>query len=43
LAKGDAIVVPALMEGFTVRPQWTLEFLRAKVPGAALPAPAIRM
>jgi mannose-6-phosphate isomerase len=43
LAKGDAVVIPASVEQFTVRPQWTLEFLRARVPGAALPEPATRM
>lgn len=43
LAKGDAVVVPASIETFTVRPQWTLEFLRASVPGAALPEPETRM
>ncbi len=43
LAKGDAVVVPASLENFTVRPQWTLEFLKARVPGAALPEPETRM
>ena len=43
LAKGDAVVVPASVEKFTVRPQWTMEFLRARVPGAALPEPETRM
>jgi mannose-6-phosphate isomerase len=43
LAKGDAVVVPASVEKFTVRPQWTLEFLRARVPGAVLPEPETRM
>jgi mannose-6-phosphate isomerase len=43
LAKGDAVVVPASIETFAVRPQWTLEFLRASVPGAALPEPETRM
>jgi mannose-6-phosphate isomerase len=43
LAKGDALVVPASVENFTVRPQWTLEFLRARVPGVALPEPETRM
>jgi len=43
LTKGDAVVVPASVESFTVRPQWTLEFLRARVPGAALPEPETRM
>jgi mannose-6-phosphate isomerase len=43
LAKGDAVVVPASVERFTVRPQWTLEFLRARVPGSVLPEPQTRM
>jgi mannose-6-phosphate isomerase len=43
LAKGDAVVVPASVGKFTVRPQWTLEFLRARVPGVALPEPETRM
>ena len=43
LAKGDAVVVPACIEKFSVRPQWTLEFLRAYVPGKPLPEPQTRM
>jgi mannose-6-phosphate isomerase len=43
LAKGDAVVVPASVGEFTVRPQWTLELLRARVPGTPLPEPATRM
>ncbi|MGA2920025.1 MAG: type I phosphomannose isomerase catalytic subunit [Candidatus Sulfotelmatobacter sp.] len=43
LAKGDAVVVPASVETFTVRPQWALEFLRAGVPGAKLSEPETRM
>ncbi|HLW85085.1 MAG TPA: type I phosphomannose isomerase catalytic subunit [Candidatus Sulfotelmatobacter sp.] len=43
LAKGDAVVVPACLERFVVRPQWTLEFLRAYVPGKALPEPETRI
>jgi len=43
LAKGDAVVIPASVGKFTVRPQWTLEFLRARVPGTALPEPPTRM
>jgi mannose-6-phosphate isomerase len=43
LAKGDAVVVPASVGKFTVRPQWTLEFLSACVPGATLPEPETRM
>jgi len=42
LAKGDAVVIPAALQGFTVRPQWTIEFLKAYVPGAAVPEPATR-
>jgi mannose-6-phosphate isomerase len=43
LAKGDAVVVPAGLQDFTVRPQWAVEFLKAYVPGAAVPEPATRM
>lgn len=43
LARGDAVVIPASVEKFSVRPQWTIEFLRASVPGAALPEPKTRM
>jgi len=43
VAKGDAVVVPGSVGSFTVRPQWTLEFLRARVPGAELPEPETRM
>jgi mannose-6-phosphate isomerase class I len=43
LTKGDAVVIPACMETFGVRPQWTLEFLRAYVPGKPLPEPETRM
>lgn len=43
LAKGDAVVVPANIGQFEVRPQWTLEFLRAYVPGKAQPEPETRM
>jgi mannose-6-phosphate isomerase len=43
LAKGDAVVVPAMFDKFSVRPQWTLEFLRSYVPGKILPEPETRM
>ncbi len=43
LAKGDSVVVPASVGKFTVRPQWALEFLRARVPGAVLGEPETRM
>jgi len=42
-AKGDAVVVPACATKFSIRPQWTLELLRARIPGAALPEPETRM
>ncbi len=43
LAKGDAVVVPASAETVTVRPQWALEVLRARMPGEKLPEPETRM
>jgi mannose-6-phosphate isomerase len=43
LAKGDAVVVPASIGLFGVRPQWALEFLRAYVPGKPLPEPETRL
>ncbi len=43
LAKGDAVVIPASLEKFSVRPQWSLEVLRAYVPGKPLPEPETRM
>jgi len=43
LAKGDAVVIPAALGEFTVRPQWAVEFLKAYVSGAAVPEPATRL
>ena len=43
LAKGDAVVIPACVNHFGVRPQWAVEFLRAYVPGKPLPEPQTRM
>jgi mannose-6-phosphate isomerase len=43
MAKGDAVAVPACVEEFTVRPQWTVEFLKSYVPGVTFPEPATRM
>jgi mannose-6-phosphate isomerase len=43
LAKGDAAVIPASMEQFSVRPQWAVEFLKAYVPGKVLPEPQTRL
>src|ERR1700738_3477929 len=43
LAKGDAVVIPAALQGFTVRPQWTVEFLKSSVPSGTMPEPATRL
>jgi mannose-6-phosphate isomerase len=43
MAKGDAVVVPACVGTFNVRPQWAVEFLRAYVPGKPLPEPETRI
>jgi mannose-6-phosphate isomerase len=42
-AKGDAVVVPASVGSFHVRPQWSVEFLRAYVPGKMPPEPETRL
>ena len=42
-AKGDAVVIPANLGRFSVRPQWAVEFLKAKVPNVAVPEPATRL
>jgi mannose-6-phosphate isomerase len=42
LAKGDAVVIPANLASFTVRPQWAVELLRANVPGGNVPEPRTR-
>jgi len=43
LGKGDAVIVPAGLGEFRVRPQWTIEFLKASLPGEPVPEPATRM
>jgi mannose-6-phosphate isomerase len=43
LARGDAVVVPASVDEFQVRPQWSVEFLNASVPGTPVPEPETRM
>lgn len=43
LAKGDAVVIPAALKKFAVRPQWQLEFLKSSVPGGIVREPATRM
>jgi mannose-6-phosphate isomerase len=41
-AKGDAVVIPAALRGFLVRPQWAVEFLKSSVPSGTMPEPATR-
>jgi mannose-6-phosphate isomerase len=43
LAKGDAVVIPAALQEFTVRPQWAVEFLKSSVPSETMPEPATRL
>jgi len=43
LAKGDAVVIPAVVQSFMVRPQWAVEFLKASVPSGKVPEPATRI
>ena len=42
-AKGDAVVIPASLTRFGILPQWSIEFLKAYVPGADLPEPPTRL
>jgi len=42
-AKGDAVVIPASVAEFGVRPQWAVEFLRAALPRQATPEPSVRL
>ena len=39
LTKGDAVVVPASLSEFRVRPQWAMEFLKSSLPGRDVPEP----
>jgi len=39
LGKGDAVVVPASISGFRVRPQLGIAFLKSYVPGVAVAEP----
>ncbi len=38
-ARGDAVVVPASVGSYRVRPQWEVEVLRSRVPARPLPEP----
>jgi mannose-6-phosphate isomerase len=42
-ARGEAVVVPASVEQFAVRAQWTVEFLCARLPGKSLPPPVTKI
>jgi mannose-6-phosphate isomerase len=39
-AAGEAVVIPAAVSRFTLRPQWEMEFLCASVPAEDVPHPA---
>jgi mannose-6-phosphate isomerase class I len=43
LAKGDAAVIPASVGLFAVRPQWSVEFLKAYVPSETPCEPETRL
>jgi mannose-6-phosphate isomerase len=42
-AKGDALVVPACLGEFRVRPQWMMEFLKSSLPARDMPEPVTRL
>ena len=42
-ARGDAIVIPACVPKYTVRPQWDLEIMRMSLPAETLPEPQTTM
>ena len=41
--RGEAVILPAKIPEFTVRPQWSVEFLRMSVPSGKLPPPRTTM
>jgi mannose-6-phosphate isomerase len=43
LAKSDAVVVPAGLRKYRVRPQWEVEFLCSRVPSSPRPAPETQL
>lgn len=43
LAKGDAVVIPACLGKFSLRPQWDVQFLQAYIPGTPWPEPETRL
>ena len=40
-ARGDAIVVPACVRGYSVRPQWDLEIMRMSLPAGDIRNPRL--
>lgn len=42
-ARGDAVVVPACVSQYSVRPQWELEIMRMSLPAETLPEPQTTM
>jgi mannose-6-phosphate isomerase class I len=40
IAKGQAVVIPAVLREYTVRPQWELEIMRMLVPTGVAAQPA---
>lgn len=43
MAKGECVVLPAGIQEATLRPQWALECLCARLPGEDVPPPAVKM
>ena len=42
-ARGDAVVVPACVPNYSVRPQWELEIMRMSLPAEKVPEPETTM
>ena len=42
-ARGDAVLVPACVPRYTVRPQWDLEIMRMSLPAETVPEPETTM
>lgn len=43
MAKGDAVVIPAGIPEFQVRPQWSVEIMKSALPGQSVGEPAVRV
>jgi mannose-6-phosphate isomerase len=41
--RGEAVVIPATLREYRVRPQWTIEFMRMRLPAEKLPPPKTTM